>query len=169
VHLLFSENIFDMIMCNFKAVVFLYRDPADICVSMAHYMDVVPSFWFNQRVSADLYVQDLSLEERILFYVDNYGRLFGYFTGWKDAPVLQVRYESLMRNTVQEMSVLRDYMCRFGVDVDSVMRMVALCTKKNVLAWRSGKIGEHKKWFDPDDHRLSLSGFTDAREKLGYG
>lgn len=167
-HVPFSTEIASKCMGSFRAIIFLYRDPADICVSMGHFIDQAPFSWFNQRVSADLRVQDLSIEERILFYAENYGRLFGWFTRWKVAAVHQVRYEDLMQDMPKEMYRLREYVSNADVSIHGVEEMVALGENRKNPAWRSGEIGEHTRWFDPNDHKYLLTGLDFARVELGY-
>lgn len=149
-HAAFSEQLLDALEAHGARPIQIVRDPRDVVVSFAHWIDSRPDYY------AYPYYKGLSLEERMMrlirggaggsMYLDSLATVLDRSYGWLTSPgrVLVVRFEDLVGQEGGGSAMAQTQA------IDSILEWVGVKTDTAVLksslfggtkTFRSGKIG----------------------------
>jgi hypothetical protein len=164
-----------------RATVFVYRDPRDMIISHIFYATQMhPGHWMRRYYTETL----TSMEERINAAIEGVEepgteltpirRRYESYLGWLKQPaVLSLRFEDLIRNRVEALSRLLDYLEERGYQ-PKVVREQALEALEAGIApgksgtFRKGKPGNWREHFTEANKALFKEQTGDLLLHLGY-
>jgi len=159
---------------------FIFRDPRDVAVSHVFYVTDMELNHVHHPYYASLPDFDARLKVSILGrpgadveFPDLAGR-FAPYLGWlEESPVLKIHFEDLVNDRRAALGGITDhFLTRTGALNISRAQIIDLLetsiNPKKSPTFRSGKIGEWKKYFTPEHKRLFKGVAGNLLIQLGY-
>jgi hypothetical protein len=158
---------------------FIFRDPRDVVVSHVFYITEMERRHVHHAYFASLPDFDARVRASILgrpeleIEFPNIAQRFEPYMGWFDRPeVLKIHFEDLVQDRARALAAVVDHFVdRTGVPLDRGAAAIALESSINPRrspTFRSGKTGEWKKHFSPENRLLFKSVAGDLLQRLGY-
>ena len=156
-------------------VVFLHRDPRDVIVSHAMYVDKWAGHrsYFNFPIGEDEFLA--TAEDRILELIEKSLWLYDRYLGWMDADfVLPLKYEELVNSDGSKnpkgFQKFIDYLGKYAKDlkISSPKGMIKKIDPQSCNTYRKGIIGDWKNHFTEEHKELFWETCGNLMEKLGY-
>jgi hypothetical protein len=160
-HLHFTEEYKNLLSKYKMKHIFIYRDPRDVLVSLAHF---IPSKWNKHPLHHSF--KSLSVKQRLLTLIrgipGQFPHFYDYFSpyyGWlKEEDLLKVRFEELIgvsqQNRRQTTYRIASYLWK-DLQPPIPLNQIALLMEKGIdsktsRTYRKGQVGEWRKEFDPE-------------------
>jgi hypothetical protein len=146
-------------MVGGRTVFFLYRDPRDLMVSWAHYVDVIP----RENPLANKFDVNLKdQEDKLAALIHNLPEWFGYFIGWMDHNIIPVRYEGLINNPEEELERAAEVL------PEPLDYLVERSKMRSGPTYRRAKIGGWREEFQ-HHHTVTFEKYwSEIMDRLGY-
>ena len=149
-HISYSDKLQQYIQKRFTAAVFIRRDPRDVVVSMAHYLNKYPTSTTDLRAPT-FSISELEWDERLLWLITHMGLILPHYTGWIRDEVYQVKYEDVVDDRVGEFTKLQVYLEGLGLHPPPGEKMAEMSRNPHKLSFRRGKHGDWRDEFS-DQH-----------------
>jgi len=158
---------------------FIFRDPRDVVVSHVFYVTEMESRHVHHAYYQSLPDFDARLKVSILGRPDsdvefpNIAERFAPYLGWLDQPqVLIIHFEDLIQDRTQALDRIMDYfLARVPLRTSRQLILDSLESAINPTkspTFRSGKIGEWKKYFTNEHKNIIKDVAGDLLIRLGY-
>lgn len=161
-HTMASKENIDLLAKHKYKVIFIYRDPRDQLVSLAHFMQGYTT-WGKKNLPIDKIISDLIANYSDLYCPDadsgwcsqivknlrSISDFYSLYLPWmKQSFVYPVRFESLIGNDQISFNEIQNIIKFLNIQV-SENKLFNVINKIHGKSWtfRSGKIGEWKKEF----------------------
>lgn len=159
---------------------FIYRDPRDVVVSHVFYVTKMAPEHIHHRYYAEVLK---TFEERLCTSImgradarvefPDIGKRFEPYMGWLERPeVLSLRYEDFILNRRAALECTLDHFLRYlPVPVERramLDLMEQYIVPKKSPTFRSGKVGEWKKYFNEEHKALFKQVSGELLIRLGY-
>lgn len=149
-HIAYSDKMHKYMQERFTAVLFIRRDPRDVVVSMAHYLEKYP------QASTDLVfptsktsMSQMGRDERLLWLITRMGLTLPHYTGWIRDDVYQVKYEDVIDHREREFVKIQEYLESLGLKPPPGEKMAEMSRNPHKLSFRRGKHGDWRDEFTP--------------------
>lgn len=156
-HIGYSPKMERYLKESFTATFFIRRDPRDVVVSMAHYLEKYPDASTDMAFpTSKTHMGLMKWDERLLWLITHMGLVLPHFTGWIRDGVYQVKYEDMIDDRVGEFTKIQEYLESLGLEPPSGKEMAEMSEAKHKLSFRRGKYGDwqdeftsrHVEWAD---------------------
>jgi hypothetical protein len=132
---------------RYRAVLFIRRDPRDIVVSMAHYLEKYPQSSTDLVLPNGTSISQTKGHERLLWLISHMGLTLPQYTGWIRDDVCQVRYEDMVEDREREFGKIQQYLEDAGLSPPPSEKMAEMSRHRHKLSFRRGKSGDWKDEF----------------------
>ncbi len=158
---------------------FIFRDPRDVAVSHVFYVAEMESAHVHHAYYQSLPDFDARLRTSILGRPDaeiefpDIAARFAPYMGWLDHPeVLKIHFEELVNERLRTLQLITDHFLR-RVPISLPRETIVEALESSINpdrspTFRSGKTGEWRKYFTPEDKVLFKETAGDLLIKLGY-
>jgi len=160
---------------------FIYRDPRDLLVSQVYYATEI----YTDHALHEFYNRLPNMDERLKAVIqgiyedekanrpgiaDQYAR----FIAWLNFPgILPVRFEDLIQNRAQTISVMLDHLEQAGYQIPldrqvAIEKVARSIDPKRSPTFRKGVVGDWRNHFTDEHKRLFKESAGDLLIQLGY-
>jgi hypothetical protein len=156
-HIPFHPEL-ENIVARFETVLLIIRDPRDIIVSMANYVQKIPTSALN-FITPQGQLSKLRFPQRVDFLIETMCPFFEAFEPWRDKSYVHVfKYETFQKYPGVVIDRLNDL--GFGATQEIFER-----SKEKAYTFRKGTINNWKLEFSPVQKRDAWVQFGDIIEK----
>ena len=149
-HIGYSSRIHEYIKKRFTATLFIRRDPRDVVVSMAHYLDKYPEASTDLMLPNNTSLSRMQWDKRLLWLITHMGLTLPHYTGWIRDDVYQVKYEDVVDHREREFTKIQEYLEGLGLKPPPGEKMAEMSRDPHKLSFRRGKHGDWKETFTND-------------------
>jgi hypothetical protein len=157
-HLGYSEQVLEEAGNRIK--VFLYRDPRDIIVSWARYVDQVADT--NAIIRPVLGIDLKKSTDKIATLIECLPLVVAIYTEWMDADIVKIRYEELIGNPEEALAPLAKAI------PEPLEYLVARSKMRASPTFRKGGTGDWHEEFKPHHIKAFEQGWGELMDTFGY-
>lgn len=156
-HIGYSFEMEEYLKKRFTATFFIRRDPRDVVVSMAHYLEKHPEASIHLVFPiSKTSMSFMKWDERLLWLITHMGLTLPHYTGWIRDGIYQVKYEDMIDDRVGEFAKIQEYLESLGLAPPPAEHMAEMSQTRHKLSFRHAKYGDwreeftdsHVKWAD---------------------
>lgn len=168
-HFPYSLSTWEMLEDNYHGYIFLRRDPRDIVVSIAHYVDKFPKGNLNYRRLGSMPLNQLTWHRRVPEIIKIVADELPRFIPWsKHENFFQVKYEDLIDDRLAVLKKINKYLQRRNITLVNLDEAVGRSRRRHPLSYRRAKYGDWKLEFNSDHIAYAKEILTPVMEDLGY-
>lgn len=168
-HIPYSPSTWRVLEDKYHGYIFLRRDPRDIVVSIAHYVDKFPKTNLNYRRLGSVPLSSLSWHRRVPEIIKIVANELPLFTPWYRSEVFfQAKYEDLIDDRLAVLEKINIYLQRRKITLVNLDKAVERSRKRHPLSYRRAKYGDWKLEFNNEHVDLAREFLTPVMEDLGY-
>ena len=140
-----NKNKYLVPTLNCKGVIYLIRNPADVAVSLSHFLNIsyVESVDFMTSNNSALGGSEEHLNQQVYQFLGNWSHHVDSWTLQKEIPLLIIRYEDLIFNPETNFKKILKFI-QLPI-VNSFVSKIAIDTKFNKLREKENLYGFHEK------------------------
>jgi hypothetical protein len=147
-HIPYTPHMELYVRDRFKATFFIRRDPRDVVVSMAHYLEKYPNSSTDLRFpTSKSSMSQVGWDERLLWLITHMGLTLPHYTGWIRNDVYQVKYEDMIDDRVGEFNRIQAFLETLGLNPPPGERMAEMSRNPHKISFRRGKYGDWQEEF----------------------
>ena len=168
-HVPYSPSTWEVIEDRYHAYIFLRRDPRDIVVSIAHYVDKFPKTNLNYRRLGSVPLNQLAWHRRVPEIIKIVAKELPLFTPWYRGEVFfQAKYEDLIDDRLAVLQKIEKYLQRRKITLGNLDEAVGASHRRHPLSYRRAKYGDWKLEFNNEHVDLARELLTPVMEDLDY-
>ena len=149
-HIGYSNRMYEYLDKCYTATFFIRRDPRDVVVSMAHYLDKFPEASTDLMLPNNTSLSRMQWDKRLLWLITHMGLTLPHYTGWIRDDVYQVKYEDVVDHREREFTKIQEYLEGLGLKPPPGEKMAEMSRDPHKLSFRRGKHGDWKETFTND-------------------
>lgn len=157
-HLICTDEVVEL--TNGRVAFFLYRDPRDLMVSWAYYIDEVADD--NTLVYVAKGINLKNSRDRIFDLIKYLPGWFERYLGWLDQDVIPIRYEGLINSPARELEPVAEAI------PEPLEYLVARSKMRASPTYRRARPGNWREEFKPHHRRAFEKGWAEIMDMLGY-